>query len=109
MLLGKRQFAWVKDKKGEKNRVQKDENEFTLTYKELESRGIKQGAATRGIDELLAKGFISILDPGGSYEKHKAKYALETTYLQWNPDHKQVFYERDPDVHRGYQKRNAKH
>ncbi len=104
LLLGKRQYRYIKDKKTTyKKRIRTDDNQFTLTYKELESHGIKQGAITRGFDELLAKGFISIVDPGGAYEKHKAVYALEDNYMLWNLTHKQVFYKRNPDVHRGYQ------
>ena len=104
MFLGKRVFEKVRDRKGIQGKhLQTDENKFTLTYKELESRGIKQNVASRGFKELLAKGFISIVDPGGAFEKHKAVYALEETYLLWNPIHKQVFYERERDIRRGYQ------
>ena len=83
LFLGKRQYGKRKDKKGQKVRVRVDGNRFTLTYKELESRGISQKRATRAIDELLAKGFISIIDPGGLYEMHKAVYALEEDYRNW--------------------------
>ena len=74
-----------------------------MTYKELEARGIKQGAATRGFDELLAKGFISIVDPGGAYDKHKAVYALEDDFRLWSHKRKQVFRKRKRDVKRGFQ------
>ncbi|WDP91091.1 MAG: hypothetical protein HUN04_15865 [Desulfobacter sp.] len=102
LILGKRQFRRSKAKKGREKMVRSDDNRFTLTYKELEARGIKQGAATRGFDELLAKGFISIVDPGGAFEKHKAVYALEDKYLMWRIGHPPI-YQRQRDVHRGYQ------
>ena len=105
MLLGKRGFGIIKDRKGIKSghHIRTDENKFTLTYAELESHGISQKTSTRGFDELFAKGFISSVDPGGAFEKHKAVYALEDTYLLWNPKQQQVFYKRERDVRRGYQ------
>jgi hypothetical protein len=102
MLLGKRQFSIPYRPKGSKNYVRSDDNKFTLTYKELEARGIKQGSATRGFDELLSKGFISIVDPGGTFEKHKAVYALEENYLSWREGQPPIF-KRQHDVHRGFQ------
>ena len=106
MFLCKRSFSNLKDKKGNKHGryIRTDDNNFTLTYAELKSHGISQKTSTRGFDELLAKGFISIVDPGGAFEKHKAVYALEETYLLWNPNQKQVFYKRERDIRRGYQK-----
>ncbi|MCP3933085.1 MAG: hypothetical protein GY705_28780 [Bacteroidetes bacterium] len=109
MLLGKRQFSTQKDRKsGHKKQVRSDDNCFTLTYKELESHGIKKSSATRGFDELLAKGFISIVDQGGAYEKHKSVYALEDSYLRWNKIDKQIFFQRNKrDVPRGFQNLNS--
>ena len=109
LLLGKRQFSNIRDRKGNKKTVRSGENKFTLTYKELENRGISRGSITRGIDELLAKGFISIVDPGGAFEKHKAVYALEDTYLLWTLTSKPIFSQRGKDVHRGYQDKNHKY
>jgi hypothetical protein len=106
LLLGKRQFLKIKDRKGIARWGRADDNKFTLTYKELESKGIKQGSATRGFDELLAKGFISIVDPGGAFEKHKAVYALEEKYLLWRQGDPPID-ERKKDIYRGYQ--NPKH
>jgi hypothetical protein len=107
MFLGKRQFESVVDKKGLNKKHQRiDGNEFTLTYKELEAHGINQKSATRGIDELLAKGFISIVDQGGMYEKHKAVYGLSDNFYLWKPG--MVFEKRKRDVHRGYQNPKVK-
>lgn len=102
LLLLKRQFRHLKDKKGIKRMIRVDDNRFNLTYKELEARGIHQSSATRGLDELLAKGFISIKDPGGAFEQHKAVYALEDKYRSWQEGQSPIF-KRQRDVHRGYQ------
>jgi len=100
LLLMKRQYGFRKHK-GQKVRERTDGNRFTLTYKELEARGFSQKKVTRAIDELLAKGFISIVDPGGLYEKHKAVYALEEDYRSWRPGDDPIR-ARASDVSRGY-------
>jgi len=103
LLLGKRQFGTIKDKKNSNPvQVREDDNRFTLTYKELASYHIDQPQATRGFDELLAKGFIEIADPGGTFEKHKAKYSLVDDYHNWRPGH-QPIRKRERDCKRGYQ------
>ena len=86
---------------GNKKQIQSDDNKFTLTYKELERHGISRKSSNRGLDELLAKGFISIVDPGGAFEKHKAIYALEEDYLFWEAKAKPIFRKRERDVFRG--------
>ena len=103
LLLLKRQFGDVKDRNGKKKKQRTDDNRFTLTYKELMSFGISQKMITRAIDELLAKGFIDIIDPGGAYNKHKAVYALVEDFKRWRPGDPPVK-ERSRDVYRGYQK-----
>jgi hypothetical protein len=87
-FLGKRQFGKVRDRNGNKKRIRIDENRFTFTYKELASKphNLTIPRARRGLDELLAKGFIEIVDPGGAYEKHKAIYALVDDWKIWKPD-----------------------
>ena len=107
LFLGKRQYKKIPGPDGRKKTTRIDDNKFTLTYKELESRGIKQNAATRGIDELLSKGFIQIIDPGGTFEKHKAVYSLENDFILWRPGNKPV-YQRKRDILRGFQKPKSK-
>jgi len=102
LLLGKRQFSKIKDRKSQWVRVRTDDNKFTLTYKELESYGISQTQATRSFDELLAKGFIDIADPGRAFDKHKALYSLTDDYLNWRLGH-QPIRARKQDRGRGYQ------
>lgn len=97
MLLGKRQYERKRRKAGgHKERRRIDNNKFTLTYKEVLGYGKrlnKQGEwvkgiftqplVTRGIDELLAKGFISIARYGGAYDKDKQEYSLEDDWRNW--------------------------
>lgn len=103
-LLAKRQFAEVRSSKGKKKRERIDENKFTFTYKELSSKplNLTQPRATRGLDELLAKGFIEIIDPGGAYQKHKAVYGLTDDWVFWKPGDLPIR-ERKKDVKRGFQ------
>lgn len=79
-------------------------NDLTMTYKELENGpfNFTKPRITRAIDELLAKGFITIVDPGGAYRKHKAVYALSDLWQQWKPGIK-PFNKRIRDVKRGFQ------
>ncbi len=103
LLLLKREFKKVKSQKSNSKSLQRvDDNLFKLSYKELANRGISQTRATRGFDELLAKGFIEIMNPGGLYVKDSALYALCNDYLNWKPGDppKRV---RKRDVHRGFQ------
>lgn len=107
MLLGKRDMRKTTDKKGKSKRFTiVNGDALTLTYAELESRGIPNKTATRGFDELLAKGFIRIVDPGGLHEKHKAVYELSENYILWRPGH--VFETRERDVKRGFQNHGVK-
>ena len=114
MFLGKRQYAKAKIK-GQNVIERIDDNKFTLTYKEITSYGcrlekngnrvkgaITQPRATRGIDELLAKGFIEIAEHGGAYEKHKSKYSLVDNWMNWRIGDAPVR-RRGKDCWRGFQ------
>ena len=103
-LLLRRQFSWIKDKKGNRNYERTDDKRFTLSYAELEKPpfNFSQGRITLGKDELLAKGFIAIVNPGGAYEKDKTIVKLVDDYRNWKPDDPPIR-TRDRDVHRGYQ------
>jgi hypothetical protein len=103
LFLGKRNFRRLKQK-GANQITRTDGNRLNLTYKELESRGISQQRATRSIDELLAKGFIKIVHPGGLCENDRAVYALTEDYKTWRPGDPAIRV-RKKDVRRGYQGR----
>ena len=105
LFLGKRRLIFPKDRKGNKGvMVCENSNELTMTYKELGNKpfNFTRPRITRAIDELLAKGFITIVDPGGAYDKHKAVYALSDLWQQWKPGTK-PFNKRIRDINRGFQ------
>ena len=103
MLLGKRTFANVKQH-GKRVRIRSDDNKISLTYAELKAHGISQQRATRSFDELLSKGFIEVVNPGGLCEKARALYALVEDYRWWKPGH-QPIRTRHRDIRRGFRKR----
>lgn len=115
-FLGKRQRRTVTDKKGRKSIEWINLKSLTMTYKELaslwidpitkEKTGITQPRATRAIDDLLAKGFLEIKNPGGAYKQDKAVYGLIENWKWWSPG--TVFNKRKRDVYRGYQGRKKK-
>ena len=39
----------------------------------------------RAIDQLLAKGFLSIVNPGGTFRQDKAVYKLSDNWMLWQP------------------------
>ena len=117
-FLGKRRSPQVKDKKGQKINTWVNLNSITMTYVELErlwyhewktykpgeAKGLTQPRITRSLDELLAKGFIEIINPGGAFKQDKAVYGLIDKWKTWTEG---VIYARRPkNVHRGYQGRN---
>lgn len=98
-LLGKRQFEKIG--KNTKKRVCVNCDELTLPIVELQKLGITQPRGTRGIDDLLAKGFIEIEHHGGAYKKDKSIYSLSEKWIFWQPG--TVFFERPPRIKRGFQ------
>jgi hypothetical protein len=59
---------------------------INITYTEFKNKyGITQPRLTRGIDQLLEKGFLSIVHPGGMYRKDKAVYSLSNNWMIWQP------------------------
>lgn len=105
LFLGKRKLIFPKDRKGGKGAmVCENCDELTMTYKELENGPFyfTKPRITRALDELLAKGFIEIVDPGGAYRKHKAVYALSDLWRQWTPETR-PFNKRTRDAKRGFQ------
>mgnify|MGYP001186320733 CR=1 FL=1 len=78
--------------------------ELKASYDHLKKHfGMNVSAVARGKDELLAKGFISIVHPGGSGKHDPAIFALEDDFKTWKPG--MIIRERPHDVHRGFQGR----
>jgi hypothetical protein len=95
-LFGKREF-----KKSNNGRYCVNEHELTLSYIELKKLGVTQPRATRGFDELLAKGFIELVHHGGGYQKDQSIYGLSSNWLLWKK--RTVFSERPTVFKRGFQ------
>jgi hypothetical protein len=89
-LLGKRDF-----RNTGKTLICINEDQLTLSYIELEKLGITQPRATRGFNELLAKGFIEIEHHGGGYKKDQSIYSLSDQWLLWK---KGTVFSMRPDV-----------
>jgi hypothetical protein len=62
---------------------------------------VTQPRATRGFDELLAKGFIELVHHGGGYQKDQSIYGLSSNWLLWKK--RTVFSERPTVFKRGFQ------
>lgn len=84
-FLGKRNFKRINRKK-KKEWVCENCNELTFTYIEAQKNfGVSKARFTRAIDELLAKGFITINHHGGTYRHDKTIFGLCDTWRIWAP------------------------
>jgi len=84
-ILGKRQFQ-NHGRKGKQKRVCVNCKRLNVTYTEFKNKyGITQPKMTRAIDQLLERGFISIVHPGGTFRQDKAVYALSNNWAIWQP------------------------
>ena len=84
-ILGKRDIRKV-GRKGKEKRVCVNCDKLNITYMEFKNGyGISQPRMTRAIDQLLEKGFISIVYPGGTFRQDKAVYALSNNWVIWQP------------------------
>jgi hypothetical protein len=98
-LLGKREFK--KTSKKDNQKICVNAGNLTLSYVELKQLGVTQPRATRGFDELLAKGFITIAHAGGGCQGDQNVYSLSNQWIRWT---KGVIFSKRPDVvKRGFQ------
>lgn len=97
-LLGQRKLVKLPNKNA---RICDNCDELTMTYPELAKLGITKPRATRGIDDLLAKGFMEIEHHGGACQKDKSIYSLSNKYMYWRKGI--VFFERPKRIKRGFQ------
>jgi len=98
-MLGKRIFK--KPDKKSKICICENGDRLTLSYIELRKLGITQQRATRGFDELLAKGFINLEYHGGGCQKDQSIYSLSNQYLLWKKE--KVFSARPEVLKKGFQ------
>ena len=107
LILGKRDMQYISDRKGKKGQYQcVNCDRITMTYIELEKLGITHPRVVRAKDDILAKGFVEIVSPGGTYQKDKTIFRLIEQWRLWVPG--QVFNKRKRDVKRGYQGQKAR-
>jgi DNA-binding PadR family transcriptional regulator len=86
LFLGKRWFEKV-GRKGKEKRFCTNCSELVFTYIEAEKKyGITKSRFSRAIDDLLAKGFITIKRKGGGYQKDKSVYAISDKWRLWLPN-----------------------
>jgi len=85
LILLKRQFE-NHGSKGKQKRICVNCNRLNITYAEFKNKyGVTQPKMTRAIDQLLEKGFLSIVYPGGTFRQDKAVYALSNNWIIWKP------------------------
>ena len=101
LILAKRQFR-TEGRKGKQKRVCVNCDSLNVTYVEFKRKyGITQPKMLRARDQLLKKGFLSTVHPGGMYRQDKAVYALSTNWVRWVPG--MVFETRKKEcVERGF-------
>jgi DNA-binding MarR family transcriptional regulator len=89
-----------------------NEDSLTAPYRTLEKKhGMKPYAVTRAIDELLAKGFIEIVNnnndninyflENGQIKREESIYSLSENYKKWKKD--KVFHVRQKGMGHGWQ------
>jgi hypothetical protein len=98
-LFGKREFRRVN--KTDKHPKCVNDHELFLSYIELQKLGITQPRATRGFDDLLAKGFIEIIHAGGGCQRDQSIYSLSNRWLFWKRG--TIFSKRPGVIKRGFQ------
>ncbi len=110
LILAKRQFE-THGRNGKEKRICTNCDKINITYTEFKNKyGITQPRLTRAKDELLSKGFIKTVYPGGAYRQDKGVFALSNNWVIWQPG--MVFEKRKREsVKRGFcgQKKQKSH
>ena len=108
MVLYKRRMSEIKVGKGRKKQwICTNGDSLNITYPEMRRYGITQPRLTRAIDQLLEKGFISLIHQGGGIKGDKSTYALSDKYRLWQPG---ICFETRPReyVQRGFRGKHKK-
>ena len=106
-FLRKRQFDKIRVGKREK-RICVNCDAMHFTGIEAEKKySVTQPRFTRAIDELLAKGFISVKHQGGAYKQDKSIYSLSDKWTIWTPGMVLEIRKKDP-IQRGFRKPKTK-
>jgi len=101
LFLSKRRFE-NRGRKGKEKKICVNCNSLRFSYKQAnEKYGITKSRFCRAIDELLAKGFITIVHQGGGFKQDQSIYALSDNWMLWQPG--MVFESRKKEsVQRGF-------
>jgi hypothetical protein len=101
LFLAKRRFEYV-GRKGKEKRVCVNHDQLVFTYIEAEKKyGVSKPRFSRALAQLLAKGFIILVNHGGTYRQDKSLYGLSDKWMLWQPG--TVFEKREKSkVARGY-------
>jgi len=64
-----------------------NKDEITIPYVALTNKPflMANGAITRGIDKLLANGFLHVIEQGGSKKTHVSIYSIGEEWRTWKP------------------------
>ena len=85
IVLGKRRFE-KQGRKGKEKWNLVNGDQINITYTEFQREyEITQPKLTRAIDQLLAKGFLTVVHRGGAYRQDKAVYSLSDSWIIWKP------------------------
>ena len=104
IFLSKRNFG-KSGRRGKEKRFCTNCTELEFSYSEAKSRfGITVPRFKRALDDLLAKGFISISYHGGTHRHDKSKYSLSNKWGTWAPGDVLEIRHRE-NIHRGFQKK----
>jgi hypothetical protein len=77
-------------------------NNLEMPYYTLEKKyKMPRGSITPALDELLAKGFLTIKKLGGIYRGDKSIYAWSDNWVMWKEGI--IYGKRERDVKRGFQ------
>ena len=85
LFLAKRKIK-THGKPGKQKRVCINHDSLHFTYIEAKEKyGFSKPRFTRAIEDLLRKGFITIIHQGGGYQQDKTVYGLSNNWLIWMP------------------------
>jgi len=87
MFLLKRDFKEIRDHKGKKKGeyVCTNNDNLTMSYKELTAKGWHNQTITRALDQLFRHGFIEHVHRGGAFDKDISIYKLSDKWKKWKP------------------------
>lgn len=104
LFYGRRRMERI-GRRGRKKWVCTNAAEIAFTYSEAKDRfGITNSRFTRGIDNLVDKGFIDIEHHGGTHNHDKTIYAISNRWKKYGePDFKTSERQKDP-IQRGYRR-----